>query len=312
MKKLFGKRKKEEGSAGPPASSTAGTNVPPLPLQQMPGSGYSNTGYLQSPGGAGTERSGGPPRTTVSRTQSGLSRTQSGMSSGRRSARRPREFIDLSQPEQVDGSGTDEDGSSWEGSQGSWGPQDFAAAAAAAAASSPLASTPGVSPAEQEMLDADLALAYQLAMQDQQQQQQMQPAALHPRQPQPPPPPWQQQQQQHHPPVQSMPALQQPAHSMQAQQQPPAAQQSLPMQQQDSQQRQPRMGFLSSLSLSLNSRSSMTGGQTAGSKDRSEDLAVAAALAESQFAARQQAEMDRQHGSLEAAYQACRLPSPAA
>lgn len=206
MKKLFGKRKDKDkaapGGTAPAAATPAPAppsdqQLPPLRLAQLQEQGGATSGRS----GGGTGRSGGPPTGGSSGralvyTDSGylrglspagsgnygrsLSRTTSGVSSGRRSARRPRELLDLSQPEQVDGE--DEDGE-WEvwpeallqqGAPGaapsgaSWGPAGSGDAGASGSGGGGAPRRQLTYEEEAEQIEADMALAYQLALQDQQ------------------------------------------------------------------------------------------------------------------------------------------------
>ena len=281
------------GEPGTPVAGGGGVaGVPPLDMQQLPPEGqdqygrpvtpgYSGSGYLQQQASGTGRSSGGRP----------ISRTQSGMSSGRRSARRPREFIDLSQPEQVDGSscsgsysgsdagadaGADADAASVRDSAGNAGDAAPAAGAAGAAeAAAPAAADWQELRRQREQADAELALAYQLAMAGQQQ---------------PPPPLLQRPQQQ------------------QTQQggQPPPLQQSAPSS------LQPQTSFWSRASLSLRpgrgSRGSRASSSSFGPPPLSEDVFAAASRAESQFAAQQRAELAR---AGDEAYQVHTQPMPA-
>ncbi|KAL4428231.1 hypothetical protein ABPG75_002320 [Micractinium tetrahymenae] len=219
MKKLFGKRKdKDKAAAGgtthaaaaAPSASPSNQPLPPLrlaQLQEQGGGASAGSGGATGRSGGGTGRSGGPPtggssgRALVytdsgylrglSPTTSGnygrsLSRTTSGMSSGRRSARRPRELLDLSQPEpQVEGE--DEDEAEWEvwpeallqqGAPGAapagdsgWQPDGRDAGATGSSGGAGASAGPGRQLTYEEeaaQIEADMALAYQLAMQDQQ------------------------------------------------------------------------------------------------------------------------------------------------
>ena len=277
MKKLFGRRKKdgeagqEQAAAAAPPPSAA--TVPPLPLQQLPEL------RLGSPAvSLGRSQSGAPTSRSLSGAPSGrsLGRSQSGMSSGRRSARRPREFIDLSQPEQVD-AGSDGEGVGSAGlgqEEPGWAAQQ------------------GQHEAEEQQ-ERDLALAWQLALGAQADQQ-------------PPPPllaPHIQQQQPGAAGTSSQraaapsPLAAQPSFLLEAGQQAALAQQfhSLPVSQLAAQ----PLPLHESLPLprrpQRRSFSRMEAAQ--------EDVALAAALADLQFAAQQQEMAAKLAAQNEAAYQ---------
>lgn len=322
MKKFFSKRKAQRGgeeeqqaaargtplppAAAPAAAPAAHDIVPPLPLERLAGAGgsgrppytpgtpltppYSASGYLTSANRTLSGASSGGGRS--------LGRTTSGLSSGRRSARRPRELIEFPPPEQVDGMSGAEEGSSasWSGGSeegGGGGGSAMQNGGAAPGPSTASASQAAEQAAERERLDQDLAMAYQLAFQQEAAAaaaaagaSQQPPPALFPQaqqQQQPAAPPWQQPWQQA-PVAHSLPL---PAMSPGFQQQQAAAlqhHQSLLLGRQSPAQ-QPAFPLHGSLPLPR--RMSRTSGDSRATM-RSDDMALAAALAESQFQAQQQ------------------------
>ena len=268
MKKLFTRRKKDgeageqQGAAPPPAAPAAADVVPPLPLQQLASGGPYG---LASPGGSGYL---GPPARTLSGGATGrsLGRSQSGLSSGRRSARRPREFIDLSQPEQVD-AGSDGEGGGSAG-LGQAGEQ------------------------QREQQERDLALAWQLALGAQADQQPPAPLLA---------PAAQQQQQAAGP----SPLAAQPSFTLDARQQAALAEQfqSLPVSQLAGQ------PFPLHGSLPLPRRPLRRGASRREAAQA--DVALAAALADAQFAAQQQEVAAALAAQTEAEYQVMALGRPA-
>lgn len=204
MKKLFGKRKDKDKAAPDGTTPATTTPGPPLPAhqQQLPplrlAQLQEQEGVPSGRSAGGTGRSGGPPtggssgRALVytdsgylrglSPTESGnyarsLSRTTSGVSSGRRSARRPRELLDLSQPEpQVEGEDEDGEWEVWPEDELLQGAPAGAAGVQAGSGDAGASGSGGGGPAgrqltyeeQAEQIEADMALAYQLAMQDQQ------------------------------------------------------------------------------------------------------------------------------------------------